>query len=541
MKRSFPKKLVAAAMTAVLLAGSLQHQPLDAAAVQASRSSDFIDSIGFKTHFNIDTGNGIYGSNPSAVLQKMKNLGIRNYVGYYKNSFRDYGLKGAGYANTTDSNGILDNSQIDAALNRYNGYEGELIGIEGPNEYDLFSTDPNWAANLKNYMGSLYNKVKNRPSMAGLPVIGPSLSDSSKYAQLGNITDRSNIGNGHPYSGELEPESFWFENSADGYFIDHWKSDVGNSNPGQPFWATETGYYEINDNVRAKYVPRTYAWFFKHGVKKTFLYQFADFDGPWGIIREDLTEKPAYTSLKNLISIVKDNNSTFTPSSLNYTLSGDTSNVHDLLLQRGDGTYFLLLWQGARSWNRDADVQNSVGNKAVTVFIDTSMKAGKLYRPLNSAAAVETYVNPTTLTIQVPDDIMVLELTPGPKTIPGKLSAEGYSAMNGIGLESTTDTGGGLNIGYIDAGDWTEYPVNVSTSGTYQVNYRVASPNASGQVQFRKSDGTILSTTNIPNTGGWQTWQTVSANVNLNAGNQTIRLYFSGGGFNMNYFELVKL
>jgi hypothetical protein len=46
-----------------------------------------------------------------------------------------------------------------------------------------------------------------------------------------------------------------------------------------------------------------------------------------------------------------------------------------------------------------------------------------------------------------------------------------------------------------------------------------------------------LSCCTIPNTGDWQAWTTVSANVTLSAGAQTIRLLASGGGWNINWFQ----
>nr|WP_164472870.1 discoidin domain-containing protein [Cohnella candidum] len=125
-----------------------------------------------------------------------------------------------------------------------------------------------------------------------------------------------------------------------------------------------------------------------------------------------------------------------------------------------------------------------------------------------------------------------------PSPIPGKIEAENYSAMNGIQTETTSDTGGGLNVGWIDAGDWMDYSVNVQTAGSYTVEYRVASPNTTGQIQLRSGANT-LATTTVPNTGNWQTWQTVTATVNLSAGQQTLRVYAGGGGFNINWLNFV--
>jgi hypothetical protein len=117
------------------------------------------------------------------------------------------------------------------------------------------------------------------------------------------------------------------------------------------------------------------------------------------------------------------------------------------------------------------------------------------------------------------------------------IESENYANMNGVAKESTTDAGGGQDVGYIDSGDWMDYNVNVSASGTYAVNLRVASPNG-GQLQVKNSNGTVLATVNVPATGGWQNWQTVSANISLSGGGQTLRVYSASTGWNFNWWEI---
>jgi len=120
-------------------------------------------------------------------------------------------------------------------------------------------------------------------------------------------------------------------------------------------------------------------------------------------------------------------------------------------------------------------------------------------------------------------------------SLPGQVEAENWSAMNGVQTEATSDAGGGLNVGWIDAGDWMDYAVNVQTAGTYTVDFRVASPNSGQQLQLRNAGGTVLATANVPNTGGWQNWATVSVSASLGAGAQTLRLYAVTTGFNVNW------
>lgn len=118
------------------------------------------------------------------------------------------------------------------------------------------------------------------------------------------------------------------------------------------------------------------------------------------------------------------------------------------------------------------------------------------------------------------------------------IEAEDFTQMSGIQTEPTNDLEGGLDVGYIDEGDWMDYLVNIPKEGDYTVKYRISSPYASGQLAFI-SDGAVKATTAIPQTGDFQKWATVTTVVHLtNPGSQTIRLKAVSGGFNINWLEI---
>ncbi|HWJ91252.1 MAG TPA: carbohydrate-binding protein, partial [Flavisolibacter sp.] len=125
-------------------------------------------------------------------------------------------------------------------------------------------------------------------------------------------------------------------------------------------------------------------------------------------------------------------------------------------------------------------------------------------------------------------------------SIPGRIEAENYTAMSGIQTENTGDPGGGLDVGWQENNDWMDYNVNVTTAGTYAVNFRVATPNTGVQFQLRKADGSVLATVTAPNTGAWQSYQNVIANVDLAAGQQTLRIVTTdakASGWNFNWMD----
>ena len=112
-----------------------------------------------------------------------------------------------------------------------------------------------------------------------------------------------------------------------------------------------------------------------------------------------------------------------------------------------------------------------------------------------------------------------------------------YRTTEGVDIEACYDTGGGYNIGWINADEWLEYTVHVPVAGQYTVEARVASVHSGGtfHMEFNGIDKTGDVT--VPVTGGWQTWTTVSATATLAAGTQVMRFAPTTTGFNINYFD----
>jgi len=126
--------------------------------------------------------------------------------------------------------------------------------------------------------------------------------------------------------------------------------------------------------------------------------------------------------------------------------------------------------------------------------------------------------------------------------IPGLIQAESFTNQSGLATENTTDTGGGLNIGYTDVNDYAEYPVFISQSGIYDLNLRVAAQWQSGQIEISLiENGTseILGLFNLPVTGGWQSWVTNSNEIDLIAGVYTLKIRVAQPGFNFNWMEFL--
>lgn len=135
----------------------------------------------------------------------------------------------------------------------------------------------------------------------------------------------------------------------------------------------------------------------------------------------------------------------------------------------------------------------------------------------------------------------------GASTTPSAYSvvqAEAYNAQSGTQTESTTDTGGGLNVGFIAPGDWLAYDLDFGAASPASVTTRLASgSSASGTIQYRldSTTGTVIASVAVSNTGGWQSWQSRTASLTGSA-TGVHRLYATftgtGGDFvNLNWLQ----
>src|SRR5262249_2368245 len=133
-----------------------------------------------------------------------------------------------------------------------------------------------------------------------------------------------------------------------------------------------------------------------------------------------------------------------------------------------------------------------------------------------------------------------------PAAVPGKIEAENfdtggegvafhdvdtanqggaYRPGEAVDLQATTDTGGGFNVGWIQPGEWLAYTVNVTAAGAYDLALRVSNPRAGGKLHVEVDGVNVTGSLSVPNTGGWQTWRTITrAGINLTAGQHVVKV-----------------
>jgi hypothetical protein len=123
----------------------------------------------------------------------------------------------------------------------------------------------------------------------------------------------------------------------------------------------------------------------------------------------------------------------------------------------------------------------------------------------------------------------------------------GVDTYSGVQFEDSTvggcNTTAGRNMGFIDPNDAASWYVNVPAAGDYKLESCSAVNSGGGSVQYDVSvDSTKLATVTMPNTAGWQTWQsTYSTPFTMSAGNHWLNLKFLNSSQNLRYVRLTAV
>ncbi|MBB3131290.1 hypothetical protein FHS19_006010 [Paenibacillus rhizosphaerae] len=119
------------------------------------------------------------------------------------------------------------------------------------------------------------------------------------------------------------------------------------------------------------------------------------------------------------------------------------------------------------------------------------------------------------------------------------IEAESYDNQSGIQTEPSSE--GGLDVGFIDHGDYVVYNNIDFGSGASTFEARVASETSGGNIEVRLDSltGTLAGTCAVTGTGGWQNWTTKTCSINPVSGLHHVYLKFTGGSnmLNLNWFK----
>ncbi|GAA4930172.1 hypothetical protein GCM10025331_12680 [Actinoplanes utahensis] len=111
------------------------------------------------------------------------------------------------------------------------------------------------------------------------------------------------------------------------------------------------------------------------------------------------------------------------------------------------------------------------------------------------------------------------------------LQAEAATELAGVGIEDTSDEGGGKNIGWINRDDFLRFDdVDFGAVPATRAAIRVSSGSgASSRLQIRldSRDSAPVGEISVGNSGGWQSWGTTNAVLKPVTGVHTVYLTFS--------------
>jgi hypothetical protein len=303
-----------------------------------------------------------------------------------------------------------------------------VVSFEAPNEYDLsHGPDTDWVGSIKNYTILLSTIVKSDEMLRNIPIIGPSLTSLEAYEAVGNMDQYIDYANLHLYQWGYWPgNEGWNGKGAIPsitYYVNFYAHQQSPS--GKLVQTTETGYQDnlqnkgLSEVADGKYAVRAFAEFFRRGIYRTFKYELVNQDipgpeGAFGLLRNDLSEKPSFRAVKNLIAILSDKGPSFQPGTLNYILNGSTDNVRQMLFQKRNGDFYLMIWAELSCWNFTTQVDLYPLPQPVILTLPDSIKISNvILYALNNTGDMNTFnlpINNHQVNFNATDTISIIKL-----------------------------------------------------------------------------------------------------------------------------------
>lgn len=332
-----------------------------------------------------------------------------------------------------------------------------VIVLEGANENmgtsgnsQAYTQIKNWWINILPVLPNLKIATNTGPTAACQIVTAPSINDFVHF------------GNAHPYH-FWPPFKPWgrlnhcnFNSTCAPPTISLWTAPDNNGGTigyidatrarrvaaDKPMIFTEWGYptisndkngWGVDEATAAKYMVRGFLEHFNAGIVYSCSYQLmdpdpitpfnADPEKHFGLAYNDGVLKPSGTAVKRLIALLEDKgNTNIATGTLNYTLGANslgynddknatTNEIHQMLLQKANGKFYLILWQEAISTNPNGVGINILPTN-VTVDFGQNLSTLKAYLPTttdNNSPVVDV-TNVSSHTFSVPDHPLVIEI-----------------------------------------------------------------------------------------------------------------------------------
>jgi hypothetical protein len=404
--------------------------------VTAASAAVFLNSIGINTHVD-------QGYDPGSYLEPLRYTGIRQVRDGTRNISADIMI----HQQTGVRFALISGGDLRAFFSaaKHLAQADALLALEGPNEPNNFPIvydgrkggGPNgsWVP-VAEYQKALYAGVRSDPVLRKYPVFSPSETGAEtdnvglqflvvpdgantlfpKGTRFADYVNAHNYvsGNGNQY----EDNQAW--NAADPTLQGRWDGLYGNNAvtwlkryhgysdtqlPTVPRVTTETGWEATADaesqRTQGTILTNTYLAQFKRGWAYTFVYEMKDGEGSigeQGLYRGN-TPKLAAVYLHNLTALLSDNRPISKPGSLDYVIRDQPVTVHDLLLQKSDGRFELVIWDERV---RDTDV--------IMVHLGARHRIVKVYDITGGTAPAQTFSDTAAVQLTLGDHAMIVEI-----------------------------------------------------------------------------------------------------------------------------------
>src|SRR4051794_10105737 len=380
--------------------------------VVTTRPADaFVDSVGVNTHVTYaDTSYARHAE----IAARLRELGVRHVRdGLFPERADEVARLHALAVQGQRATLILRPPAARAARIVDGRLRGAVEAVENPNELDNRGV-ADWPAVARSFAPRL------RAAVHGVPVLGPSLAFESNRARIASAAAQWDITNVHRYAAGQPPER--------GLAADLRRAREAEGGR-RPLVVTESGHHDalratagqppVSDDAAGVYVPRLLLEDFRLGVARTFLYELAD-ERPepglrdpeqhFGLLREDLSAKPAFTALRALLATLRAprGDGRLPPAAAPQLRTDATArDVRVVGLDRDDGARVIALWRPVPVWSTAARRAVLPAATTVRVTFDRTPKAVALVRP-SAGGAARALPRERALSVPVGADVALL-------------------------------------------------------------------------------------------------------------------------------------
>ena len=427
------------------------------------RASGFLSTLGVVTHIPYTDGGYANLGNVVADLHYLGITQIRDFLSDGSNGgaplssdiyLAQQGIKFTTIVETSTTAGLNYALSLIDQVNE--AVPGSITAVEGPNEINNFPLTFNGVSGLQGAIDlqkALYADVHSDPNLAGVPVDYFTGYDAGSIGTGPNPYTTAGLADydtQHPYPTYGQAPA-WFVSPS---------NSLPNEGPVYgPAVYTETGYstyggssgglVPVNQDVQAKYTLDLLMDAAKDGISKTYLYQLMDAyqpgspqgDDGFGLFDPNNAPKEAATAIHNLTTILADNgagSSTFTTTPLNYSVTGLPSTGNNMLMEKSNGAYDIVVWNEPQIWNESTGTEITAPTVNVNVELGKTYSEVEVFDPLVGSTPIQTLTQVSSVQLGITDHPLIVEIEPAPKTTVIQMDTAGAAT---IGAHGTLEIG----------------------------------------------------------------------------------------------------